>query len=124
MAVGVLRKCLYLLAVLQLGAGPLVGVSSERPGGRSVAAAVTQLSRRTLIKSTCRCRRCRRLGFCLWLGRIPWRGTWSVHLSSFPWKIPWTEEAGGLQSPGVTDSDTTERPSVYTHTVVTQNSNT
>ena len=30
------------------------------------------------------------------------------------WKIPWTEEPGGLQAHGVTKSDTTEY--VHTHT--------
>ena len=30
-------------------------------------------------------------------------------LSTFAWKIPWTEEPGGLQSMGLLESDTTER---------------
>ena len=30
------------------------------------------------------------------------------HSSTLPWKIPWTEEPGGLPSMGVTESDTTE----------------
>ena len=29
--------------------------------------------------------------------------------STFAWKIPWTEEPGGLQSMGLLESDTTER---------------
>ena len=29
--------------------------------------------------------------------------------SILAWRIPWTEEPGGLQSMGVTESDTTER---------------
>ena len=29
--------------------------------------------------------------------------------STFAWKIPWTEEPGGLQSMGSLESDTTER---------------
>ena len=32
------------------------------------------------------------------------------HSSTFAWKIPWTEEPGGLQSMGSLESDTTERP--------------
>ena len=32
-----------------------------------------------------------------------------THSSTLAWKIPWTEEPGGLQSMGVTESDTTER---------------
>ena len=31
------------------------------------------------------------------------------HSSSLAWKIPWTEEPGGLQSMGSLESDTTER---------------
>ena len=31
------------------------------------------------------------------------------HSSTFGWKIPWTEEPGGLQSMGLLESDTTER---------------
>ena len=33
--------------------------------------------------------------------------------STLAWRIPWTEEAGGLQSMGSQESDTTER---LTHT--------
>ena len=31
------------------------------------------------------------------------------HSSTFAWKIPWTEEPGGLQSTGSLELDTTER---------------
>ena len=31
------------------------------------------------------------------------------HFSTFAWKIPWTEEPGGLQSTGSLGSGTTER---------------
>ena len=31
------------------------------------------------------------------------------HSSTFAWKIPWTEEPGGLQSMGSLESDTTDR---------------
>ena len=31
------------------------------------------------------------------------------HSSTFAWKIPWTEEPGGLQSMGSLESDTTAR---------------
>ena len=30
------------------------------------------------------------------------------HSSTFAWKIPWTEEPGGLQSMGLLESDMTE----------------
>ena len=37
----------------------------------------------------------------------------ATHSSILAWRIPWTEEPGGLQSKGVTESDMTER---LTHT--------
>ena len=43
----------------------------------------------------------------------PWvflfRGPMAPHSSTLAWKIPWTEESGGLQSMGLLESDTTER---------------
>ena len=33
----------------------------------------------------------------------------TTHSSTLAWKIPWTEEPGGLQSMGLLESDTTER---------------
>ena len=38
----------------------------------------------------------------------------ATHSSSLAWKIPWTEEPGGLQSTGLQRSDTTE-PTEHTH---------
>ena len=32
----------------------------------------------------------------------------AIHSSSIAWKIPWTEEPGGLQSMGLQESDMTE----------------
>ena len=32
----------------------------------------------------------------------------AIHSGVLAWKIPWTEEPGGLQFHGVTESDTTE----------------
>ena len=37
----------------------------------------------------------------------------AAHSRILPWRIPWTEEPGGLQSE---DLDTTENTSTYTHT--------
>ena len=34
----------------------------------------------------------------------------ATHSNTLAWKIPWTEEPGGLQSIGSLQSDTTERP--------------
>ena len=33
----------------------------------------------------------------------------ATHSSILAWRIPWTEGPGGLQSMGVTESDTTEQ---------------
>ena len=33
----------------------------------------------------------------------------AIHSSTLAWRIPWTEEPGGLQSVGHKESDTTER---------------
>mgnify|MGYP007134204067 CR=1 FL=1 len=33
----------------------------------------------------------------------------ATHSSILAWRIPWTEEPGGLQSMGLQESDTTER---------------
>ena len=41
--------------------------------------------------------RCR---FSPWVGKIPWRRAWQPHSSILAWRIPWTEETGGLQSMG------------------------
>ena len=48
-------------------------------------------------KSPCQCRRCR---FDPWVGKIPWRRKWQSIPVFFSWKIPWTEEPGGLWSVG------------------------
>ena len=42
------------------------------------------------------CLQCRRPGFDSWVRKIPWRMKW--HSSMLTWRIPWTEEPGGLQS--------------------------
>ena len=51
-------------------------------------------------ESFCQCRRHRRYGFDSWVRKIPWRSTWQTHSSILAWRIPWTEEPGGLQSSG------------------------
>ena len=42
------------------------------------------------------CLQCRRPGFDPWVGKIPWRR--ECQLSILAWRIPLTEESGGLQS--------------------------
>ena len=51
-------------------------------------------------ESICQCRRHRRCEFDPWVGKIPWRRAIATHSSIFVWRIPWTEEPGGLQSIG------------------------
>ena len=40
------------------------------------------------------CRRRKRCEFHLWVRKIPWRRAWQL------WRIPWTQEPGGLQHIG------------------------
>ena len=42
-----------------------------------------------------------RLRFDPWVGKIPWRKGMATHSSILGWRIPWTEEPGGLQSMGL-----------------------
>ena len=37
-------------------------------------------------------------GFKSWVRKSPWRRKWQPTPVIFAWKIPWTEEPGGLQS--------------------------
>ena len=39
----------------------------------------------------------------------------ATHSSILAWRIPWTEELGGLQSMGRKESDTTERLHTHAH---------
>ena len=40
----------------------------------------------------------------------------ATHSSILAWRIPWTEELGGLQSTGCKESDTTQRLLFHFHT--------
>ena len=48
-----------------------------------------------------------------WVRSLGWEDplekAMATHSSTLAWKIPWTEEPGGLQSMGSQESDTTER---------------
>ena len=48
----------------------------------------------------CQCRRHKRCGFYPWVTKIPWRRAWQPTLVENAWRMPWTEEPGGLQSTG------------------------
>ena len=41
-----------------------------------------------------------RRGFNPWIGKIPQEQGMGTHSSILVWRIPWTEEPGGLQSVG------------------------
>ena len=49
---------------------------------------------------TCQCRRHKRPGFDPWVRKIRGEGI-GTHFSILAWRIPWTEEPGGLQSMGL-----------------------
>ena len=42
----------------------------------------------------------------------------ATYFSILAWRIPWTEEPGGLQSMGVTESDTTERLNFHFNLII------
>ena len=39
---------------------------------------------------------CRKLGFDPWIKKIPMEKRMATHSSTLAWRIPWTEEPGGL----------------------------
>ena len=47
-----------------------------------------------------RCRRHKRCRFSPCIGKMPWRRKWQPTPVILAWRIPWTEEPGGLQSMG------------------------
>jgi len=49
---------------------------------------------------SCPFRRHKRLEFDSWVRKIPLEKDMAAHSSILPWRIPWTEEPGGLQSMG------------------------
>ena len=49
----------------------------------------------------CQCSRQKRLGFDPWAGKIPLEESMETHSSILAWRIPRTEEPGGLQSMGL-----------------------
>jgi len=51
---------------------------------------------------SCQCRRCKRCRFDPWVGipQVKRHGN-TTHSSILAWRIPWTEEAFGLQSIGL-----------------------
>ena len=52
-------------------------------------------------ESSCQCMRLKRHRFHPWVGKIPLEEEMATCSSTLAWKIPWTEEPGGLQSMGL-----------------------
>ena len=60
----------------------------------------------------CQCRRCKRCGFDLCVREDPLKKEMAIRSSILAWKIPWTEDPGGLFSPwSCKESDMTEHTS-------------
>ena len=59
----------------------------------------------------------RDVGLILGLGRESGIGNGNPLHNILEWKIPWTEEPGGLQSRGSKESDITEQLSTHTHII-------
>ena len=57
---------------------------------------------------TYQCRRYKRRGFDSLVRKLPRRRAWQPTPDILVWRIPWTEELGGLQSMGCQESDITE----------------
>ena len=83
----------------------LVDREAWRAAIHGVTKSRTQLSNWTEVNSgasgkkpACQCRTCKRHGSNPWVRKIPWRRAWQPHSSILAWRIPWTEEPGGLQS--------------------------
>ena len=62
--------------------------------------------------SACQHRRC---GFNPWVRKIPLEKEMATHSSILAWRIPWTEEPGGLQSMGSQKSQTQLNTRAHAH---------
>ena len=49
------------------------------------------------------------------MGMIPWRRAWAIHSSILAWRIPWTEEPGGIQTIGSQSRTQLKWLSQHTH---------
>ena len=58
-------------------------------------------------ESACRCKRCKDMGLIPGSGRSVEKGK-ATYSSILAWKIPWTEESGGLQLVGSQELDMSE----------------
>ena len=58
----------------------------------------TSMSLSSLVAQSVKNLQGRRPWFDLWVGKIPQEKGIATHSSILAWRIPWTEEPGGLQS--------------------------
>ena len=77
------------------------GKCSQYPVGSWVAASLLSCAQLGILalmlkEPTCQCRRHKRCRFDPWVGKIPLEKEMATHSSILAWKIPWTEEPGGL----------------------------
>ena len=61
-----------------------------------------------LKEPTCQSRRCKRLGFDLWVGKIPWRRKWQPTPVFLPGKFHRERSMAGYSPWGHKESDMTE----------------
>ena len=66
--------------------------------------------------SACQCRRCKRSGLDLWVGKTPWRRKWQPTPLFLPGKVHGQRNLVGCSPWGHKESDTTEH--THTHTEV------
>ena len=64
----------------------------------------------------CQCRRHKRHGFNPWAGKIPWRRAWQPTPVILVWRIPGTEEPGGLESIALQRIEHTTEATSHKHT--------
>ena len=62
---------------------------------------------------TCQCRRCNRLGFDPWVGKIPWRSAWQTTPVFMPGESHGQRSLVGSSPWGPKESDTTERLTLH-----------
>ena len=69
-------------------------------------------------ESACQCRRCQSCEFYPCVRKNPWRRAQQLTPVIFAWRIPWTEEPGGLQSIGSqrVRHNWSDLACMYTHT--------
>ena len=62
---------------------------------------------------TCQCRRCNRLGFDPWVGKIPWRSAWQTTPVFMPGESHGQRSLVGSSPWGPKESDMTERLTLH-----------